>query len=973
VNILNSFLGNARLSFNTPFKKRSRGLGLNPANLMQNPVLVRQIVDPPQSAEELRRLASDMNRPFTAQLGRFEEAVSAAKRITPKFLDTIAEGLSNIGENATIKQLLSKDATAIAGQLVSEGVVSATELPALFDSKTNLFTESGKDFVERALLGTLIEDPTLLSNIPPSIRNKLAGVLPSVAIIKSSGTDLKLTEALNEALPAVIKAKAQNMTSEEFFSQGDLFGEEDLSPMAEVLFESLMNDTGKKIKEKFRKVASAASQEISGQASLLEARSISDVFKEVFSQETSKIESIKGKKPKFKATKKFAHFDVDSEIQSFLKGSVEGKPGITKETVKDIHDPDFAHFYVFRDEKGLPVGTLSIFKSDIQSNIDIAVKPKSRRQGIATKLLNKAQDDGFDIDELIREGDLTKEGAALASTFLEADTDIQSFQKGPPRKKSKRKKTAPKTIMPDPVKHPLPDGNKDNQTENDELRYEDLKFLEVEKTKALEVTLPTEPSTEEKTTKIKIVDMIEKTFGVPIRNKVTRAMGQAAGWFEGATGIIRIKQGVWSSVEILTHEVAHHIDNELKKTMGKNWKVMQLPKKIRKTASEELKELDYEPEKARISEGFAEFLRHYMTTGKAKALAPVYYKWFTETFLKEASINERGSITLKPGEGRFIKDKFPKGFHSLNNDLSKIKSEIEIWYKQGSKNRMQAQIDFDNKFANSDETPRRKTYKFLMKEFYDTNFIFEEITEQIRQKTGKEIPPDKDPFELATFYKGKVAAISETMIRKAMVDPFGNVVGPSLVDALKVAKFKNNNDFRDWLTFAVALRAKNNVGLGLETGFDVVDLNSVIEEFKDRKGWVEAAENVTEWSNQLLDWYIWSGDLTGEVKEFFRKRNPIYLPFMRVFRDKINVFRTGGGLEQKSQAVKTQRGSTRPLIDPMTSFIESTGAIISRSIKTKIASTLADLAEEKGVGGFITEIPGQLQKKSPQSVNRMFG
>ncbi len=122
-------------------------------------------------------------------------------------------------------------------------------------------------------------------------------------------------------------------------------------------------------------------------------------------------------KERFIQTKDFANFDVDSEIKQFLKGSIKGKPGITKEVVKEIHDPEFANFYVFRNEKGFPVGTLALFKSDIQSNIDIAVKQKSRRKGIATKLLKRAEADGFDVGKILEEGELTKEGTVLARSL----------------------------------------------------------------------------------------------------------------------------------------------------------------------------------------------------------------------------------------------------------------------------------------------------------------------------------------------------------------------------------------------------------------------------------------------------------------------------------------------------------------------------------------------------------------------------
>ena len=60
--------------------------------------------------------------------------------------------------------------------------------------------------------------------------------------------------------------------------------------------------------------------------------------------------------------------------------------------------------------------------------------------------------------------------------------------------------------------------------------------------------------------------------------------------------------------------------------------------------------------------------------------------------------------------------------------------------------------------------------------------------------------------------------------------------------------------------------------------------------------------------------------------------------------------------ERKAQAIKRTTGSTRPIQDPIEAFIESSAAIVVSSIKTRIAGSIVEMADEQGVGGFITQI-----------------
>ncbi len=74
---------------------------------------------------------------------------------------------------------------------------------------------------------------------------------------------------------------------------------------------------------------------------------------------------------------------------------------------------------------------------------------------------------------------------------------------------------------------------------------------------------------------------------------------------------------------MISHEVAHHLDfTEL---------IRHKNKEITPAMRTELKNLDYDPQKQRAFEGFAEFVRLYMTRepGVAQQAAPKFHDYFT--------------------------------------------------------------------------------------------------------------------------------------------------------------------------------------------------------------------------------------------------------------------------------------------------------------------------------------------------------
>ena len=456
------------------------------------------------------------------------------------------------------------------------------------------------------------------------------------------------------------------------------------------------------------------------------------------------------------------------------------------------------------------------------------------------------------------------------------------------------------------------------------------------KAKIWGVEMPAEPQTSKTINKTEILKWAEKAFKVPIRGKVTHKFKLAGVYYPGEV-LIRLRK--WGELEPLVHEIAHHIDFKMRKTLGKYWKQKLAPLGERRKLISELASLDYEfPKKRRIKEGFAEFVRYYLTTDKAKEKAPLFYKFFTETFLKEQP--------------------------EIAANLSILRNMLEIWQKQGAENRVLGQIDFKGEHTKIKEV-KDKIQK--MKDWFGKNFINEfylirKIEDQMGIKPGVNIRPTKDPFTMATYMKSKAGMIARTFVMEKAVDEYGRVIGKGLVEILKPIP---NKQMKSFIAYGVAKRALNLTKRGIESGVDIDDAKYLVEKYKNDV-WDKVLEELTEWSNHLLDWIVRAGGLGEKEAQLIRNLNPIYLPFKRAFVDEIAVVKGIGGYVNRGQVVKKIKGSGRAILNPIEAMIAQATEMIAKAHKIRLASLMADLAEKEGVGGFITEVPAPLEiKKVP--------
>lgn len=463
--------------------------------------------------------------------------------------------------------------------------------------------------------------------------------------------------------------------------------------------------------------------------------------------------------------------------------------------------------------------------------------------------------------------------------------------------------------------------------------------------KAWQKEMPLEPETDKTVNKSQIVKFVEDNFNVAVRGKATKRMGKAAGTYAIDKNLIRLKK--WGELEVLAHESAHSISEDIRDGLGLHGIRQILPPAIEKVAADELKRMDYDPSKGRTEEGFAEYVRHWLTrTGETK-YAPEFDKYFNNQFMKD-----------HPEFGK---------------SLVKLREMFDIWYGQGAEKRIMAQVD-----KTGEHTTKltgvaanvEKAREWFVQKFINDLYTIEKIEKIVRPEGMENVRPTQSPSQLARYSRAKSGAIARTFVLEGAINEAGVKIGKSLKEALDPIARKDVDKF---MSYAVARRAQLYHERGFESGFDKNDVNYIIEKYRNPE-WDKAIDDVTIWSNHLLNWVVRAGGISPETAGVIRELNPIYLPFKRAFSNEIKVTQGGGKMVNQGQAVKSIKGSGRPIINPIESMIAQAQEMVNKAQKLRIARSLALLAREKDAGGFITEVPapkGAHEVTVEQAVQRL--
>jgi hypothetical protein len=425
-----------------------------------------------------------------------------------------------------------------------------------------------------------------------------------------------------------------------------------------------------------------------------------------------------------------------------------------------------------------------------------------------------------------------------------------------------------------------------------------------------------------------IVDYVRRNFRVPVKGKATHPTGMRAGWFSPHAVGIRLVD--LQNLGTAIHELGHYIDWHVEK----HWSRKPPSSDIRKELLELGKALygTRKPPGGYKSEGWAEFLRLYLTTDEAKTKAPALFAYFENVFLKT-----RPETAAK---------------------VETLRGLIDRWRQQGADARIEAQISRKPIQGPLGERVARQG-RWLDTAFRTDLAPLGRLSEAVAV-AGRELRPSEDPFELGTAYASKAPSIARHFVNAETTDVAGEHVGPSLRETVSEVPRKDFRRFTRWL---YAKEALQRWGEGKNPGISQADAQYVYERDKT-DAWEKTADAVTKWNRDVLDYLVEAGGFDPKVRDLLNK-TLVYIPLFRAFAEgetRPQSAGTGRSVAQPGKPVKRMKGSGRQIKDPFESMIQQAEKFFSVAHKAMVAKAIYEAAKTPGLAGSIWKVPAPKQK-----------
>lgn len=437
------------------------------------------------------------------------------------------------------------------------------------------------------------------------------------------------------------------------------------------------------------------------------------------------------------------------------------------------------------------------------------------------------------------------------------------------------------------------------------------------------------PTTAQQTTDAKpvsrpqIIEALERTIQAaggraPIRTG--RFLQRALGVFKRFSEVIRLRTA--SDVTVATHEVGHALQKAIYQS-AKSSALRGLPPAVKN----ELVALGRAlygsrlPAAGYAAEGLAEYMRLRLTTDTVQQSAPQTHQYFETNVL--------------PGK--------PK----VAAALAETKALIDTYRKQGAVLRAKMTLD-------KGESALTRTAKvvrdFLSKKAQVDEFEpLRELSLAFKEVTGQQLSPGEDPFLLASWKRGTAGATVEQMAERGMVDPKGNVVGPSLQEALAPVKGRKE----DFTLYLFGRRAVERWGKGRNPGIELSDAEFLVRHF-DSPEFQVAAQKVYDWQRGVLEYVAEANPTVAPVIQAILRSSQDYVPLARVI-DPAEA--TAAAVAAKANPLYRMEGSGRQVKDIFPVMLENAARLVSQSNKRLVLDSIIRLSRVEGMGNMVEEVP----------------
>lgn len=397
-----------------------------------------------------------------------------------------------------------------------------------------------------------------------------------------------------------------------------------------------------------------------------------------------------------------------------------------------------------------------------------------------------------------------------------------------------------------------------------------------------------------------------KALNVPLYQGRVKGKGRL-GFYIPEKEAVRIKR--MSDLEVTAHELGHLLDDRIPE-IKKQWSPGL---KSTKAVREELKGISYD--KSKIYEGYAEFVRLYLTqNAKAKETAPVFYQWF-KSFMAN---------------------------HEYGSAIDKARDDMHAWYEQDAIDRAKSKI---GQSKNVNEALDSLGSRFRQAVSDD----FEGVYRMERDLTGGISPVG--PYETSRLSRAAYSITEGAMtIGRPVVNPDRSFSfkGKGLQQILDPV----SNDIDNWTLYATGRSARELMLQGREHLFTSTEIKAMVDletpEFK------KAFDEYQKWNQGILDFAQSLGLINKESRKQWQRTQ--YIPFHRVNDQKTT--KRKGGVEGNWDGIQALTGGTGNLSDILGNMINNASTLIGAALKNEARVEIADMVDkERGGGRFMIRIP----------------
>ena len=422
-----------------------------------------------------------------------------------------------------------------------------------------------------------------------------------------------------------------------------------------------------------------------------------------------------------------------------------------------------------------------------------------------------------------------------------------------------------------------------------------------------------------------LVEALSKLFNVPYQ--IGRLRHKALAVYHVKPELIRTKGNTFALHVVMAHEVAHHLDKAEDITKG-------LPGHLK----QELGEIDYDQEKKRPFEGFAEYMRMRLTDpAQAQQAAPAFHKWFNNW------LGQNNEWAQKIGRAEQLYRRYQD-----QGAAAQVKGQVE---PVGS--RQEPQRDFLQRLGGMLNNLR---YQFV------DQFRYLEAAQE--EATGR-LKPGEAPvtfLDKARALQKMGPAMAADAIMNGPRKMTGKMerVGPGLQEVFKDVPAARHDDFVAFLYARHALEAHEK---GINPGISQEAAQQTFDELKSAE-WEAAADKFTAFNNGLQVMLEDAGYTKPGTAAKLAEAWKTYIPLARVKQD--GSARSVAGSQKYldlPSPVKRRVGSDLKIVDPVEETVARAMRFYADAAKHIVVRDFADAMERvEGMGKFAFPVPPALLK-----------